>query len=67
MFSNIGFGASTVAMNAYLPTLAKEAPEVSELGERLLKLQGKQKTTWHGSDSQSDHRDSSEPLLASLS
>ncbi|KAJ2913083.1 hypothetical protein MD484_g7334, partial [Candolleomyces efflorescens] len=67
MFSNVGFGASIVAMNAYLPTLAKEAPEVSELGERLLKLQGKQKTPRRNPIPDSDHRDSSEPLLASSS
>ncbi|KAJ2932154.1 hypothetical protein H1R20_g4946, partial [Candolleomyces eurysporus] len=67
MCSNVGFGASIVAMNAYLPSLAKEAPEVSELGERLLKLQGKQKTIRRDYNSQSDHRDSSEPLLASSS
>ncbi|TFK38412.1 MFS general substrate transporter [Crucibulum laeve] len=28
MCANVGFGASVVAMNAYLPSLAKEAPEV---------------------------------------
>ncbi|KNZ78914.1 Autophagy-related protein 22-2 [Termitomyces sp. J132] len=28
IFANVGFGASIVAMNAYLPTLAKESPEV---------------------------------------
>lgn len=31
MFSNVGFGASIVAINAYLPALAKEAPEVLEV------------------------------------
>lgn len=28
MCSNVGFGASTVAMNSYIPSLAKAAPEV---------------------------------------
>ncbi|KAF4583977.1 Autophagy protein 22 [Pleurotus pulmonarius] len=28
MLANVGFGASVVAMNAYLPTLARESPEV---------------------------------------
>ena len=28
MFANVGFGASVVAMNSYIPSLAKEAPEV---------------------------------------
>ena len=33
--SNVGFGASTVAMNAYIPSLAKESPEVAALAEQL--------------------------------
>ncbi|KAG1743881.1 autophagy-related protein 22-like protein [Suillus lakei] len=28
IFANVGFGASVVAMNAYLPSLAKDSPEV---------------------------------------
>lgn len=28
MLANVGFGASVVAMNAYLPTLARESPQV---------------------------------------
>lgn len=31
--ANVGFGASVVAMNAYLPGLAREAPEVVEILE----------------------------------
>lgn len=31
VFANVGFGASVVAMNAYLPTLAKESPEVQKI------------------------------------
>ena len=34
-FANIGFGASTVAMNAYLPTLAQNSPEVIVVLEEL--------------------------------
>ena len=30
IFANVGFGASVVAMNAYLPSLAKDSPEVSQ-------------------------------------
>ncbi|KAF8624282.1 hypothetical protein AX15_005953 [Amanita polypyramis BW_CC] len=33
--ANVGFGASTVAMNAYLPSLASDSPEVAELLRRL--------------------------------
>ncbi|KAF9467609.1 autophagy-related protein 22-like protein [Collybia nuda] len=44
--ANVGFGASVVAMNAYLPTLAKESPEVVEI---LDEIQSK-----HHSDSPSN-------------
>ncbi|KAG9312458.1 autophagy-related protein 22-like protein [Chiua virens] len=33
--ANIGFGASVVAMNAYLPSLARESPEVIEAHKQL--------------------------------
>lgn len=33
--ANIGFGASVVAMNAYLPTLAKNSPEVVIISDDL--------------------------------
>ncbi|KAJ7186951.1 autophagy-type protein 22, partial [Mycena filopes] len=33
--ANVGFGASVVAMNSYLPALAKDAPEVVETREEL--------------------------------
>lgn len=35
VLANIGFGASIVAMNAYLPSLAKCSPEVVQLLEEL--------------------------------
>lgn len=35
MCANVGFGASTVAMNAYLPSLASDSPEVVEALHRL--------------------------------
>ncbi|KAF4622318.1 hypothetical protein D9613_009266 [Agrocybe pediades] len=35
MSANVGFGASTVAMNSYIPSLAKEAPEVVKVLEEL--------------------------------
>lgn len=38
MFANVGFGASIVAMNAYLPMLSKEAPEVQELEDQINQL-----------------------------
>jgi UMF1 family MFS transporter len=35
VLANVGFGASVVAMNAYLPSLAKISPEVIRLEEEL--------------------------------
>lgn len=35
MSANVGFGASIVAMNAYIPSLAQEAPEVVEIMSQL--------------------------------
>lgn len=35
IFANVGFGASTVAMNAYLPSLAKDSPEVAQAYSEL--------------------------------
>ncbi|RDB21916.1 Autophagy-related protein 22-1 [Hypsizygus marmoreus] len=62
--ANVGFGASVVAMNAYLPTLAKESPEVQEILEDLgskqdssTALDGQE----HHSDMGSEHPDS--PLI----
>ncbi|KAJ7764884.1 autophagy-related protein 22-like protein [Mycena metata] len=33
--ANVGFGASVVAMNSYLPALAKESPEVVQIREEI--------------------------------
>ncbi|CAA7266784.1 unnamed protein product [Cyclocybe aegerita] len=59
--ANVGFGASIVAMNAYIPSLAKEAPEVVKIWEDLQNLD-------HGSESDSDPDTSTEnpsaPLLS---
>ena len=35
IFANVGFGASVVAMNAYLPSLAKDSPDVVEVYSAL--------------------------------
>ncbi|KAF9445237.1 MFS general substrate transporter [Macrolepiota fuliginosa MF-IS2] len=40
MFANVSFGASVVAMNAYLPGLAKESPEVVELLQETVQDEG---------------------------
>lgn len=36
MLANVSFGASVVAMNAYIPSLAKESPEVIEVHQEML-------------------------------
>ncbi|KAF7291487.1 Autophagy-related protein [Mycena kentingensis (nom. inval.)] len=38
--ANVGFGASVVAMNSYLPFLAKESPEVVEIKEEIREAPG---------------------------
>ncbi|KAJ7641499.1 autophagy-related protein 22-like protein [Roridomyces roridus] len=38
--ANVSFGASTVAMNAYLPSLAKDSPEVVEILHELQEASG---------------------------
>ncbi|KAN0078079.1 Autophagy-related protein 22-like protein [Tylopilus felleus] len=38
--ANVGFGASVVAMNAYLPSLARDSPEVVEAQQQLDKASG---------------------------
>ncbi len=40
MFANVGFGASIVALNAYIPTLAQGAQEVVSARADLLRLTG---------------------------
>ncbi|KAG5651553.1 hypothetical protein H0H81_008263 [Sphagnurus paluster] len=57
--ANVGFGASTVAMNAYLPTLAKESPEVHQILEELENRPDSSGTDEHTANS--DHPDS--PLI----
>ncbi|KAG6833334.1 hypothetical protein H0H87_008510 [Tephrocybe sp. NHM501043] len=54
--ANVGFGASTVAMNAYLPTLARESPEA-----RLILTEIEEAALPAGPDETSDHVDS--PLI----
>ncbi|KAG6829680.1 hypothetical protein H0H92_003798 [Tricholoma furcatifolium] len=60
MCANVGFGASIVAMNAYLPTLAKESPEVCHI---LMEIEDahEARTTSAGPDEHSDHPDA--PLI----
>ncbi|KZP23908.1 MFS general substrate transporter [Athelia psychrophila] len=60
LFANVGFGASIVAMNAYLPSLAQCSPEVLLLLEKL------QENPDSGADNveRSSNEAQREPLLA---
>lgn len=65
MSANVGFGASIVAMNAYIPSLAKEAPEVIAIMNQLQALgAGDDVSTDVEGDSDSHTENPTEPLLA---
>lgn len=62
--ANVGFGASVVAMNSYIPSLAKEAPEVVSI---LTKLQQIDPDIDVDNDPDTSTESASAPLLASTS
>ncbi|KAF8966154.1 autophagy-type protein 22 [Flammula alnicola] len=64
VFSNVGFGASIVAMNSYIPSLAKEAPEVVKVLTELQSV-GDNSATDIDSDPDSSTENPAAPLLAS--
>ncbi|KAF5376431.1 hypothetical protein D9615_008652 [Tricholomella constricta] len=66
--ANVGFGASAVAMNAYLPSLAKESPEVQQiLAEIDSEHESTSSSTGHhdldNDPSGPDHEHPSSPLI----
>ncbi|KJA16601.1 hypothetical protein HYPSUDRAFT_47216 [Hypholoma sublateritium FD-334 SS-4] len=63
MSANVGFGASIVAMNAYIPSLAQEAPEVVDIMSQLLAL-GDGPTADAEGDADGGSENASAPLLA---
>jgi UMF1 family MFS transporter len=65
VFANVGFGASVVAMNAYLPSLAQISPEVVILMEELENVSNS--TTVHSPNEEATNNTSEEPLLRSSS
>ncbi|KDR72926.1 hypothetical protein GALMADRAFT_252271 [Galerina marginata CBS 339.88] len=66
MSANVGFGASTVAMNSYLPSLAKEAPEVIIILDKLQTLEsGDELSADMDSDPDTSTENPNAPLLAS--
>jgi len=64
MFANVGFGASVVAMNSYIPSLAKEAPEVVKILNELEPV-GDVSNTDIDSDPDTSTENPSAPLLGS--
>ena len=62
MSANVGFGASVVAMNAYIPSLAQEAPEVVEIMSRLHALVDGPNADAEG-DFDGNTENATEPLL----
>ncbi|KAF8804030.1 MFS general substrate transporter [Phlegmacium glaucopus] len=44
IFANVGFGASVVALNAYIPSLAQESPEVVQILAKLQSFEGEPST-----------------------
>ena len=62
--ANVGFGASVVAMNSYLPSLARESPEVIEAQNELDKTStGPLSSDLDAEDPDSESASVSQPLL----
>ncbi|KAG5643458.1 hypothetical protein DXG03_000890 [Asterophora parasitica] len=60
--ANVGFGASAVAMNAYLPSLAKESPEVHRIHTEIENSNGLS-TTQRDSDEDPSRPSIDQPLI----
>ena len=61
--ANVGFGASVVAMNAYLPSLAQTAPDVVDLRRQLEDYDASGAGIWNGIDIDTNVDSPSAPLL----
>lgn len=61
--ANVGFGASVVAMNAYLPSLAQSAPDVVDLRRQLEDYDASGASICNGVDIDANVESSSVPLL----
>ncbi|KAI0072609.1 autophagy-type protein 22 [Panus rudis PR-1116 ss-1] len=61
IIANVGFGASVVAMNSYLPMLAQNSEEVVRLREKLDSFEGLSSSS---RTANSTSEDADEPLLA---
>ena len=62
ILANVGFGASVVAMNAYIPALAQESPEVVRILDNLQSFEREPSTT-DLEDPNIDTDNASAPLL----
>ncbi|KAL0948348.1 hypothetical protein HGRIS_010934 [Hohenbuehelia grisea] len=67
MIANVGFGASIVAMNAYLPSLAKASPEVAAIRQQMLSSTDGDDDSDPSSTAPSDSNDIEAPLIQSPS
>lgn len=65
--ANVGFGASIVALNAYIPTLAQGAPEVVEARANLARHMRPSASPAEPQDSADAASEADEPLLAQAS
>jgi UMF1 family MFS transporter len=63
IFANVGFGASVVAMNAYIPALAQESPEVVRILDKLQTFE-REPSTADLEDPNVDIDSASAPLLS---
>ena len=63
ILANVGFGASVVAMNAYIPALAQESPEVVRILNNLQSFEGEPSTA-DLEDPNMDLDNASVPLLS---
>ncbi|KAG2002517.1 autophagy-type protein 22 [Coprinopsis cinerea AmutBmut pab1-1] len=64
ILANVGFGASVVAMNSFLPGLGREEPKVVALREELERTRSSIPTLNHHSTPSDECEDPSSPLLS---
>ena len=60
IIANVGFGVSVVAMNAYLPSLARASPEVVQIQDELCEAESAEEVP---EPQEGDELDSDQPLI----
>ncbi|KAJ3730644.1 autophagy-related protein 22-like protein [Lentinula raphanica] len=63
VIANVGFGTSVVAMNAYLPSLAKESPEVVKAYASFRNAEGSVSVLGTETDDNNGHEAIDQPLI----